>query len=197
MGCTVLSYQHCPVQSEVVHDVQRIVTVNKMGCGLGLDVSRDGDALLVEGVGPGAIQWWNVSHPVEAVMPGDRIIDVNGVAGDATLLLQACGAPGTLRLTVLPCAQKKCSEPALPSPVPDLPVCTPSFDTMPLCAYQHCIMPPTEQYILPSTECKLPSPASPFPEIPCTPCLDMMPVCTYELPEGRREGPQLHLANFL
>lgn len=184
-ACHVLSYQHRPVQPEVV----RVITVDKMGCGLGLDVSRDGDALLVEGIGPGAIQWWNVLHPVEAVMPGDRIVNVNGVTGDAMLLLQACGAAGTLRLTVLPSQQtitRKCSEPALPSPVPDLPVCTPSFDTMPLFMYQQCIVPPTES--------KLPSP---FPEIPCTPSLDMMPVCSYAIPEGKREGPQLHLANFL
>merc|ERR1719235_527879 len=137
----VLSYQNRPVQSEVA----RVITVDKMGCGLGLDVSREGASLLVEGVGPGAIQWWNVLNPVEAVMPGDRITNVNGVEGDAMLLLQACGAAGSLRLTVIPSQQpiaRRCSAP-LPSPIPDLPV------------------------------------------------------CTYALPDGKREGSQLHLANFL
>lgn len=136
--CHVLSYQHCPVESKVVHTV----TVEKHGGELGLDVSRDGEALLVEGVSPGAAEWWNTCHPEEAVMPGDRILEVNGVAGDALLMVQACRTAESLTLTVQRCAQmlsRKRSEPSFLSHTVDPPVGgpvhIPSFDTMPVCAY--------------------------------------------------------------
>merc|ERR1712224_243504 len=51
VACHVLSYQHTPVDSTLV----RKVTVEKHGVELGLDVSHDGNALLVEGVGAGAV----------------------------------------------------------------------------------------------------------------------------------------------
>lgn len=133
VACHVLSYQHSPVQSKV-----RTIEVEKNGAELGLDVSRDGEALLVEGVNPGAVQWWNNCHPEECVMPGDRILEVNGVAGDPLVMIQACRTAETLVLTVQPCAQvlpRKLSEPSLPSPVLDLPVQTPTFDSMPVCSY--------------------------------------------------------------
>merc|ERR1719160_2358676 len=128
VACHVLSYQHSPVQSKV-----RTIEVEKNGAELGLDVSRDGEALLVEGVNPGAVQWWNNCHPEECVMPGDRILEVNGVAGDPLVMIQACRTAETLVLTVQPCVQElptKLSEPTLPSPVLNLPVQTPTFDTM-------------------------------------------------------------------
>ena len=129
----VLSYQHSPVQANV-----RTITVEKRGVELGLDVSRDGDALLVEGVSPGATQSWNFCHPEEEVMSGDRILEINGVAGDSLLMIQACRTPQTLELKIQHCAQtlpRKLSEPSLPSPFPDLPVQTPTFDTVPVCSY--------------------------------------------------------------
>lgn len=144
LACHVLSYQHCPVESREQSGLGRAVrtiTVDKHGGELGLDVSRDGEALLVEGVSPGAVEWWNACHPEEPVMPGDRILEVNGVAGNALLMVQACKTAETLTLTVRRCAQmlsRKRSEPSFPSPTSSSTarvVQTPSFDTMPVCAY--------------------------------------------------------------
>jgi len=131
VACHVLSYQHCPVESKV----ERTIVVEKHGAELGLDVSRDGEALLVEGVGPGAVEWWNTCHPAERVLPGDRILEVNGVVGDGMLMVQACRTAQTLVLKVQHSMQmlpRKLSEPSLPSPQA---VQTPSFDTMPVCAF--------------------------------------------------------------
>lgn len=51
-------------------------------------------------VGPGAIQLWNELHPDEAIAPGDRIIEVNGVTGSPASLLQACCEADKLVLIV-------------------------------------------------------------------------------------------------
>merc|ERR1712159_458788 len=100
-ACHMLGYQHCPVEAEVAHNIAtRLVTVQKHGCELGLNVLCDGDALLVNEVGPGPIQSWNELHPDEAVAPGDRITEVNGITGAPADLLQACCEADMLMLVV-------------------------------------------------------------------------------------------------
>jgi hypothetical protein len=99
IACHVLSFQHQPVNS--LPYTQSIV-IERHGCGLGLDVSCEGDALLIEDVGPGPVELWNLSHPDEVVQIGDRILEVNGVSGDASALLAAVQASDTLKLVVEP-----------------------------------------------------------------------------------------------
>lgn len=154
-ACHMLSYQYDPVNSQPTH----IVVVEKGGDGLGLDVSRSGDTLLVEGIGPGAIQCWNAQHAERPVMPGDHILEVNGVSGDTVLLLQAIRASSTLTLTVrssvLP--RRKRSEPNVatslaPTPGhlswPMDPYQMPSFDVKAMNAFA---MPVVEHQSLPHT----------------------------------------------
>merc|ERR1712025_1102624 len=86
----------------------------------------------------GAVSWWNACHPDEAVIAGYRILEVNGVAGDPMLMVQVCRSAETLVLKVQSFAEtlpRKRSEPALPSPVMDMPVHTPTLDSMPVCTY--------------------------------------------------------------
>jgi hypothetical protein len=98
-ACHVLSFQHQPVNSFAA---THTIIVEKHGCELGLYVSQEGDALLVEDVGPGPVEKWNLSHPEEIVQIGDRILEVNDVSGDAPALLSAIQASDTLKLVVEP-----------------------------------------------------------------------------------------------
>lgn len=98
-ACHVLSFQYRPVNPSAS---LRTINVETHGCGLGLDVSDSGEALLVEDVGPGPVELWNLSHPEEVVQIGDRILQVNGVAGDASVLLSAIQASDSLELVVEP-----------------------------------------------------------------------------------------------
>eukprot|EP00929_Paragymnodinium_shiwhaense_P098317 TRINITY_DN59806_c0_g1_i1.p1 TRINITY_DN59806_c0_g1~~TRINITY_DN59806_c0_g1_i1.p1 ORF type:complete len:433 (-),score=99.50 TRINITY_DN59806_c0_g1_i1:53-1351(-) len=43
---------------------------------------------------------WNVSHPMEMIQPGDRVLDVNGTMGDAELMRLRCETDKVLRLTL-------------------------------------------------------------------------------------------------
>jgi hypothetical protein len=96
-ACHVLSFQHRPVKpSASIH----AVNVERHGCGLGLDVSDDHEALLIEDVGPGPVELWNLSHPEEVVQIGDRILEVNGISGNASALLSAIQTFDTLELIV-------------------------------------------------------------------------------------------------
>merc|ERR1719221_2066466 len=72
---------------------------------LGLDVDwTDGRTLYVNSVQPGAIQVWNQQRPAEQVRSGDRIIAVNGYAGDPVAMASLCrellGAQQRLQLLV-------------------------------------------------------------------------------------------------
>jgi len=98
-ACHVLSFQHRPVNSSAF---TRSVVITRHGYGLGLDVSDDCEALLIEDVGPGPVELWNLSHPEEVVQIGDRILQVNGVSGNASELLSAIQASDTLELVVEP-----------------------------------------------------------------------------------------------
>jgi len=106
-NCHVLSYQHQSVKPPVLGPSvpTRKVVVERHGCGLGLDVSCEEESgsefLLIEDVGPGPVELWNLSHPGEImVQAGDRILEVNGVSGDANAMLCAVQASDTVELTM-------------------------------------------------------------------------------------------------
>eukprot|EP00746_Dinoflagellata_sp_MGD_P124502 gnl/MRDRNA2_/MRDRNA2_59106_c0_seq1.p1 gnl/MRDRNA2_/MRDRNA2_59106_c0~~gnl/MRDRNA2_/MRDRNA2_59106_c0_seq1.p1 ORF type:complete len:718 (-),score=126.31 gnl/MRDRNA2_/MRDRNA2_59106_c0_seq1:277-2352(-) len=124
-ACHMLSYQHRSVQpSNAMSSVStRKVIVQRHGCGLGLDVSCEEESglefLLIEDVGPGPIELWNLSHPGDAmVQTGDRILEVNGVSGDANAMLQAVQASDTVELTLECCPYDAKREAAPSSPAP-------------------------------------------------------------------------------
>merc|ERR1719424_2243890 len=72
------------------------------GVKLGLDV----DTMAEEGVLPiraitgGLVENWNNSHPDTQVLNGDKIIEVNGVRGDAASLVEKCAREQTLRMVL-------------------------------------------------------------------------------------------------
>ncbi|CAK0892220.1 unnamed protein product, partial [Prorocentrum cordatum] len=74
------------------------------GTGLGLSVAQEGPALLIEAVrSDGAVEAWNKScagRPERIVVPGDRIVGVNGVTEDSARMLEECESQQLLRLTV-------------------------------------------------------------------------------------------------
>merc|ERR1719440_510396 len=70
---------------------------------LGLDV----DTMAEEGVLPiraitgGLVETWNTEHPATQVFTGDKIIEVNGVRGDAASMVEKCAREQTLRMVVV------------------------------------------------------------------------------------------------
>lgn len=72
------------------------------GMGFGATVStRGGTALTVQSVDDGRVQMWNQANPGLQVKKHDRIVQANGVAGDAEALLQKCQQDEALELTIL------------------------------------------------------------------------------------------------
>eukprot|EP00929_Paragymnodinium_shiwhaense_P073435 TRINITY_DN3741_c0_g1_i1.p1 TRINITY_DN3741_c0_g1~~TRINITY_DN3741_c0_g1_i1.p1 ORF type:complete len:832 (-),score=247.29 TRINITY_DN3741_c0_g1_i1:760-3255(-) len=69
---------------------------------LGIDIDpRDGETLLIEAISRnGLIAHWNTSRSKEdpLVRPGDRIVSVNGVAGDCKRIVRAASLPGMLEV---------------------------------------------------------------------------------------------------
>eukprot|EP00450_Noctiluca_scintillans_P010047 CAMPEP_0194495070 /NCGR_PEP_ID=MMETSP0253-20130528/12792_1 /TAXON_ID=2966 /ORGANISM="Noctiluca scintillans" /LENGTH=156 /DNA_ID=CAMNT_0039336273 /DNA_START=112 /DNA_END=582 /DNA_ORIENTATION=- len=66
---------------------------------LGLDVDQDYGALVVETVDSGLVSDWNIQNPEMAVRIGDRLVEVNGIRGDITKLVQACRKEVVLEIT--------------------------------------------------------------------------------------------------
>jgi len=134
-ACHILSYRNCPVRNENT----RMVTLQKNGCELGLNVVYDDNALLVDDVGPGVVENWNFLHPDEPISIGDRIVEINGVKGEATELLEQCKVSDTLVLLIQPSVQATARSVSIDSqasvasapPVPmvdGMPLETPTFD---------------------------------------------------------------------
>jgi len=95
-------FQHLGSSAESATSASsRKITVTRHGYGLGLDVSCEGEFLVIEDVGPGPVELWNLTHPGEAlVQAGDRIIEVNGISGDADAMLCAVQASDVVELTL-------------------------------------------------------------------------------------------------
>eukprot|EP00415_Alexandrium_ostenfeldii_P000731 UN0731 len=67
------------------------ITVRKVSAESSVGVSldpKDSCTAIVISVCPGPIQAWNLAHKNRQVRPNDRMISVNGVQGDAQLLLE-------------------------------------------------------------------------------------------------------------
>lgn len=69
----------------------------KLGIGLDIEMSK-GTTLLVSGVQGGSVLAWNDSHVGSEVKRGDRIVEVNGISGDARQLIEALNASHELSI---------------------------------------------------------------------------------------------------
>mmetsp|Transcript_67042 Transcript_67042/g.175796 ORF Transcript_67042/g.175796 Transcript_67042/m.175796 type:complete len:198 (+) Transcript_67042:166-759(+) len=70
------------------------------GAPLGVDVRPDEEVLFIEEVGEGLVSHWNERHGDRNIMKGDCVVEVNGIHGQAQLLLDQCTAHMVLDLTV-------------------------------------------------------------------------------------------------
>lgn len=72
--------------------VYEVALRKTQGLRLGFDIDlSDSASLLIEAVCPDSVaSAWNEAHPEKDIRPADRIIEVNGVRGDPSLLVQEC-----------------------------------------------------------------------------------------------------------
>lgn len=73
---------------------------NGMGFGATLS-TQGGAALTVQSVDDGRVKMWNQANPGLQIKKHDRIVQVNGVAGDAEALRHKCQQDEALELTIL------------------------------------------------------------------------------------------------
>jgi len=67
----------------------KVIVNRRLELGLKLKkINQNNDLIIHEISNKGTIDTWNQNHPEEAVAPGDRIIEVCGSTGSATLLAQ-------------------------------------------------------------------------------------------------------------
>ena len=91
-----------------------VVLDKTSGTNLGAQVNPgDGATLLVEAVVGGLLKDWNASGRGREVQVGDRIVEVNGVRGDASRLLEQCGQKRLLRMVL---RRQDADRPPRPSP---------------------------------------------------------------------------------
>lgn len=88
---------------KITVDVEYRITLDKtQGARLGIDVNHeDGKELSIESIEEGLVEMWNKEHPDKEVLPEDRIIEVNGVRGEVSLLLQECKQNIMLEVTLV------------------------------------------------------------------------------------------------
>jgi len=61
----------------------------------------DGDHLLVDKVNDGLVMEWNKANPDKEVKPMDKVMEVNGIKGDATAMTETCKNQDELELLIL------------------------------------------------------------------------------------------------
>jgi len=86
----------CEVQLQGEYDI----TITKVeGSRLGVDLaSQDGEPWGIQSIGDGLVMQWNQENPDVRVLPGDRILQVNGVSGNPSNVRAECARNGTLRM---------------------------------------------------------------------------------------------------
>merc|ERR1719313_3115276 len=180
-ACHMLSYQHeCIKPLDLESPVcTRKVIVQRHGMGLGLDVSCEEESgsefLVIEDVGPGPVELWNLSHPGDAMVhAGDRILEVNGVSGDANAMLQAVQASDTVEL-ILECPSQDVKR-EVSQVMPSSPTPTASWDN-PVAsgAWQSSVLGPQIQPFSVSASQMCPELAMPAQAPVCGSGMQMLP----------------------
>lgn len=78
-----------------------VILDRSTGDKLGIDVDhQDGVALLIEAINGGVVGTWNKANPSKEVQTGDRIVEVNGVRGEAMKLVDECKQQKQLRVKI-------------------------------------------------------------------------------------------------
>jgi len=92
------------------------ITLDKTtGTNLGAQVSPiDGKTLLIEAVLGGLFKDWNLANPRVQVSKGDRIVEVNGIVGSSTDLLEECKQCKILQVRL----RREAPERGAPQPTP-------------------------------------------------------------------------------
>mmetsp|Transcript_40687 Transcript_40687/g.80370 ORF Transcript_40687/g.80370 Transcript_40687/m.80370 type:complete len:175 (-) Transcript_40687:133-657(-) len=81
----------------------RVSLQKRPGDRLGIDIDQhDGNWLLVHKVTGGAVSQWNLSHPLQAVKVGFKIMEVNGIRGNVRQMVAECKAKRVLNFVVRP-----------------------------------------------------------------------------------------------
>ncbi|CAJ1359112.1 unnamed protein product [Effrenium voratum] len=98
---------------------QWMVTVTIGSNRLGVDADwSDGKTLYIKAILAGAVSDWNKENPTLAVQPGDRVISVNGVSGDAQAMVREIKDRSLLQLLFQKGGEKDKPEEPEPVPVP-------------------------------------------------------------------------------
>jgi len=95
---------------DVVDGVREFVVVVERipGSSLGVDLTRDGSGFIVNAVDDGSlISDWNKAEPDQAVLPGHKLVGVNGQRDDANNFIVECSQHQVLRIIVNVEAKRK------------------------------------------------------------------------------------------
>lgn len=92
----------CSVASQLLPGrVLHVDLDRSRGTQLGMKIRPAGTLLEVTKVKEeGLVAEWNEAHPESAVHAGDRILEINGISGNAESMLQECAREALLRLIV-------------------------------------------------------------------------------------------------
>jgi len=83
----------------------QVLIDRSLGASLGIEVDYavSGNSIIVSQVLPsGQVSAWNSIQPQRQVVVGDHIVEVNGVARDATAMMEQLRAPRAMMFTVVP-----------------------------------------------------------------------------------------------
>merc|ERR1712118_28321 len=77
----------------------------QIGVGLCLELAQDGCTLIIKSISPGLVEDWNSrSDPENIISVGDRIVEVNGLRGEAAQLVSLCRQCLSLTLIIMRCS---------------------------------------------------------------------------------------------
>ncbi|CAJ1359111.1 unnamed protein product [Effrenium voratum] len=109
----------CVLRVSYCHQSVSKVTVTIGSNRLGVDADwSDGKTLYIKAILAGAVSDWNKENPTLAVQPGDRVISVNGVSGDAQAMVREIKDRSLLQLLFQKGGEKDKPEEPEPVPVP-------------------------------------------------------------------------------
>merc|ERR1719362_2038967 len=89
-----------PATQEETDDFLVTLVRNSKPNKIGLDVIGDGTALRITRVKEGAVERWNFNNPDKLVHPGDYIVEVNGLRGNAKEMLKRLGNTSVLTMAI-------------------------------------------------------------------------------------------------
>lgn len=95
------------VELEVVRPEVLRIKIKKLGGPLGVEfLALEGcHSALIERIGSGALKNWNLAHPGREVMPGDRVISVNGKEGTGEQLMDMMAGLPSFELMLHRCPE--------------------------------------------------------------------------------------------